>query len=388
VLEMKWRRTGRGVGKFWASCLVLALVATLILPATAYAAQPQASSGVTGIQIVKKCFFNNWGQRGKQLPSFFRPQQFATITGKLGALSPGQKSYAIAIGSNYLDSVAADGQIPLVPGVFPLQLEYAEADAQEMARLLTAYGFDEVISLVGNNASRDNILNAIERVGRLAKPGDEVVFFYSGHGARYSGATVGSRGDMGRGVSGVTHEGIVTDEGDGNKVDFIWDQQLAKEFSDFRTDRIVFIFDSCLSGGMTELAGRGRIVCAATTSTGIAVEVGEFGDMVIDHGLFTFFLLAALSGSVPEADAYDHVPGVPDVTVEEAYNFASFQLVELSPIIQDALGDLAALWATPVVVDLFPTDMLLQALPTEVTERARELPPFRAKGYSAGYSRE
>ena len=371
MLEMKWQRSRRGVGKIWALCLVLALVATLILPAAASAAQPDDRD----MEIVKKAAFKD-GQHGGGLPRQFSGQQIATITGKLGALPEGKKSYAIVIGSNYEGSVVADGQIPLVPPL-DIQLFYAEADAQAMGGpegLLMAYGFDKVILLTGNDASRDNILNAIKQIGRLAKPGDEVVFFYSGHGAQQYAPGWKEKDREHRGL-GVIHQGIVSDQGDGKKVAFLWDEELAKEFSNFRTDRIVFIFDSCLSGGMTELAGKGRIVCMATTSNGIAVETDLVG-----HGLFTYFLLVALSDPDSGADVYDHVRDVPDVTVEEAYNFASFSLIGLSDIIRDALGELAPLWATPVVVDLFPADMLLQALESHLRERPQEPPHFRGKG--------
>ncbi|MBU2009249.1 MAG: caspase family protein [Chloroflexi bacterium] len=375
---MTLQRSRRGVGKVGALCLVLSLVVTLILPTAASAAQPDARD----MEIVKKAAFND-GQHEGGLPRRSGGQQFATITGKLGALSVGKKGYAIAIGSNYQGSVAADGQIPLIPP-FDVELEYAEADAQAMAGLLAAYGFDTVIPLIGDAASRHNILNAIKQIGRLAKPGDEVVFFYSGHGARQYARGWKEKDREHKGV-GVIHQGIVSDQGDGKKMDFLWDEELAKEFSSFRTDRIVFVFDMCLAGGMTELARKGRIVAGATTSTGIAVEVGQFGDMVIDHGLFTFFLLAALSGLVPEADAYDHLPGVPDVTVEEAYNFASFSLIDMTPLIQGELAyyygeEIAALWGTPVIVDLFCADMLLQALPSPLKERTKEPPPFHGKG--------
>ncbi len=385
MVIMKWQRNRRGIGKIGALCLVLALVVTLIMPASAYAAQPDASPSVSGVEIARKTVFGDSGSKGRKWQGQFAGQQLATITGKLGELPKGKERYAIVIGSNYIGSVPSDGQIPVVPPFF-LELGYAEDDAEAIAGLLMAYGFDKVIPLVGDAASRRNILNAIDKIGDLEKDGDEVVFFYSGHGARQYAPGCKDR-DRGHRGLGVVHEGIVTDQGDGKTVDFLWDEDLAKAFSKFQTDRIVFIFDSCLAGGMTELAGKGRIVCGATTSTGIAAEVGEADGMVINHGLFTFFLLGALSGIVPEADVYDHVPGVPDVTVEEAFNFASYSLIGMTPLIQwwieDNFGsEIAALWGTPTIVDLFPQDLLLQALPRRLTETPhfREPPRFQGKG--------
>ncbi len=267
MVIMKWQRNRRGIGKIGALCLVLALVVTLIMPASAYAAQPDASPSVSGVEIARKTVFGDSGSKGRKWQGQFAGQQLATITGKLGELPKGKERYAIVIGSNYIGSVPSDGQIPVVPPFF-LELGYAEDDAEAIAGLLMAYGFDKVIPLVGDAASRRNILNAIDKIGDLEKDGDEVVFFYSGHGARQYAPGCKDR-DRGHRGLGVVHEGIVTDQGDGKTVDFLWDEDLAKAFSKFQTDRIVFIFDSCLAGGMTELARKGRIVCGATTSTGI-----------------------------------------------------------------------------------------------------------------------
>lgn len=372
MLRMKWQRNWRRVGRIGALCLVLALVATLVLPATAYAAQPDAGPCVSSIKILPKTTFGHRDHQQIQVATV-NVQQFATITGKLGVLPEGNKRYAIVIGSNYTGSTYTGRQIPFVPP-FSFELEYAQADAQAMAGLFTSYRFDKVITLIGDDASRSNILNAIDKIGHLEKAGDEVVFYYSGHGAQSTNAVVG-QGGWGRGGGrSVTQQGIVTDEGRGEAVDFLWDYELANAFSNFDTNRLVFIFDSCLSGGMTDLAGQDGIVCMATTNTGIAAEAGEVtlpdGSVIdIEHGLFTYFLLGALSGAFPQAAAYDYGTRVPVVTVEEAYNFASSSLIDITPLIQAALAsyypdrpDIATSWATPTIADLFPQDLLLQAL--------------------------
>ena len=335
-------------------CLILALIAAFLLPTVAYAAEPDAEPRATDVVIVGKAAFNN-GCRVQGGSSWFAGQQFANITGRLGVLPEGGKRYAIVIGSNYTGSVAPGEQIPFVPP-FQFELGYAEADAEAMAGLLEGmYGFDKVILLTGHGASQRKILNSIERIGDLAKHGDEVVFFYSGHGASYTDAHGGGKdGEDGCRGRGVTHEGIVTDEGNGKEVKFLWDYELASAFDEFRTNRIVFMFDGCLAGGMTELAEQGRIVCMATTKTGIAAEAGiittpDGAVIEINHGLFTFFLLGALSG---------------DVTVEEAFNFASGSLLDMTLLIQGGIAyyygpEIAAFWGTPTIVDLFSKDLLL-----------------------------
>ena len=302
------------------------------------------------ITIVRKAALN--GNINQQMLSpRLMPQQFASITGYLGTLPPAKNRYAIIIGSNYEGCTVSSDEIPFTPDVFPLQLEYAQADALCMQELLGYYQFNtetNVIALVGEDASHANIMDAIEQIKEQVNGNDEVVFYYSGHGAQLIDAE-------------GTHQGIVTDEGDGTDVGFIWDYELAREFNRLNTHRIIFIFDSCLAGGMTELADNGRIVCMATTIDGVAIEapVNPITYEAIEHGLFTYFLLAAFSGSIPEEYVEEFDPdGIP--TVEEAFNFSSSMLIFYSDYIEGILGEtLAEYWHTPVIVDLYPRDLVL-----------------------------
>ncbi|MDO8491824.1 MAG: caspase family protein, partial [Dehalococcoidia bacterium] len=290
--------------------------------------------------------------------------------GKLRSPEDGAKRYAIIIGSNY-ESLPEDASIPPFVPSFATRLNWAVNDAYAMAGLLA--GFDEVITLIGSGptgASRANILQAIQNVKRHADEDDEVVFYYSGHGAQQL------RSEKGKGW-GAASEGIVTDEG--NKVDFIWDKDLAKAFNDFESERMVFIFDACLTGGMTELAGEDRLVLMATGKDGIAVEDAGPDDpsnLGIGQGFFTFFLMAALTGNAPQVDAmlsnilgvdiqnpYTPVPGAP-VSVEQAFDYASWSLLAVSPLVYGGLEyyfgpEIAGYWDTPTVIDRFRGDLLL-----------------------------
>ncbi|UCH42972.1 MAG: caspase family protein [Dehalococcoidales bacterium] len=372
MAKMGWLRKRRTMV---ALCLVLVLTALFVQPATVYAAKPDAATtSDSTIQIVPKVTypFSPYSTPQGEIPKGHSGEQFANITGSLGALPEGMSRYAIVIGSNFEGSTAPDGVVPPLIPPFEIQLNYAENDASDMADLLEyGYGFN-VTELSGEDASRDNILDAITQLQAIEERGDEVVFFYSGHGAQ----RIQSKKEAGTRGWGAIHEGIVTDEGDDNDVGFIWDDELKRAFQHYDTDRIVFIFDSCLSGGMTELAKKGRIVCMATTKTGMAAEAGEFElpdgtTLTINHGLFTYFVLGALSGLVPEAELFDHDsnPQTLDVTIEEAFNFASGTLKAISPDIMEGLalyeqllglpeGSLTSLWGTPTIVDRFKQDLL------------------------------
>jgi len=180
---------------------------------------------------------------------------------------------------------------------------------------------------------------------------DEVVFFFSGHGVRHiTSASIAHNG----GQAGIITWGDELYPAPG--FGYIWDKDLKQAFNNFGTDRIVFIFDSCLAGGMAELGKNGRIVCMATTQAGIAVEFGEDyaayygveGMPLLNHGLFTYFLVEMGMG-YGMADFY---PPDGHVTVEESFDFTRSVLTEMSLTVPE-------LWQIPVVKDLFRGDLPL-----------------------------
>lgn len=89
--------------------------------------------------------------------------------------------YAVVIGINYRNFPATmDQEVQSRAGINALN--YAEADAEEMAKMLEADGYD-VVKLVGADASRNNIIDALRDQSRKAGPEGLMVVHYSGHGA-------------------------------------------------------------------------------------------------------------------------------------------------------------------------------------------------------------
>jgi hypothetical protein len=149
--------------------------------------------------------------------------------------------------------------------------------------------------------------------------GDEVVFFFSGHGAK--GIAMDDDKE-------TVDEAIVTHDGNPNgQLLYIWDGQLKNWFSDFKTTRIVFIFDSCLAGGMTDLKADGRIIAMATTETGTAYEFSS-----LQNGQFTYYFVdqGMLNNQA------DTTPVDGNVTVEEAFDYAKANCIYQSPTISDS----------------------------------------------------
>ncbi|ACJ16701.1 polysaccharide deacetylase [Thermococcus onnurineus NA1] len=235
-----------------------------------------------------------------------------TATGILGAPVEGEK-YAIVIGIADYPGTSSD-------------LQYTDDDAQLVYdTLINVYGFkpENIILLLNMDASFYNIYNAVMELKSKVQPGDEVVFYFSGHG---------SNGRAEDGDDEIIDEALVTHDGnpDGSFI-LIWDGQLKAWFEDFPTDRIIFIFDSCYSGGMTDLAAEGRIVVMASGEREFSLESSEW-----QHGQFTYYFF--LEGiNYGYADVYDHDgdPTTPDVTVEEAFDYTLANCEQQTPVIVD-----------------------------------------------------
>jgi len=259
-------------------------------------------------------------------------------TGDLGtSLASGAQLWAIIIGiSDYAGTVN--------------DLRYSDDDALEVrATLLERYGYPagHIKLLMGERetgrhsdisqlATRDNIKAAIDYIKNREVDGDEVVFYYSGHGAEGGGM-----------------QGIVPWEA--TLASVIWDTDLASWFSDFNTSRIVLGFDSCMAGGMSpELEAPGRILAMASTETGLSYELGgrikngEFTYWFVDDGMYD-----------GRADYYDHDanPATADVTVEEAWDHANANCVYDTPTNADLFTDdfLMGYYGPPTLVSITVT---------------------------------
>jgi len=292
---------------------ILVAVLVLVLIAPAVLARPDMDKPLpaTDVELVKKITLHGklgGGGGGK-------PAKQA-VTGVLGEqLGTGAKKYAIIVGiSDY-------------PGTLN-DLQYCDDDAQDMYDALTTlYGYksSNIHLLLDMGASFAAIQGAINDTKSKAKADDEVVFFFSGHGTN----GVADDGDREK-----TDEAIVSHDGNqsGSFV-AIWDGQLKDWFSGFSTTRIIFIFDSCLAGGMTDLKADGRVINMACSESGLSYEDGSW-----QNGQFTYYFVdqGMLAG---EADTYDNIAGIADVTIEEAFDYAKADCRMQKPTISDSFSN-------------------------------------------------
>ena len=290
--------------------LVLVLMALLVSGVVSAKENPAESLTIPArdVELVKKGTVKGpppWAGGSKK-------QTGGVATGVLGERITGSR-YAIVIGISDYPGSGSD-------------LEYCDDDALLMQAVLEGvYGFppENVTVLVDDQAKNISILAAIEQVKSQANTGDEVVFFYSGHGA----SGVANDGDTEK-----KDEAIVCWNQAGDDFAYIWDGQLKSSFAGFNTSRIIFIFDSCYAGGMTDLAGPGRIISMASAENTLSYELTS-----LEQGEFTYYFVEE-GMHQGKADIYDHNndgSANPDVVVEEAFDYTKANCQYDKPTISD-----------------------------------------------------
>jgi metacaspase-1 len=265
----------------------------------------------TNVEIVKKVTLKGAAPKGAPKIST------GAATGKLGTqLTSTSQKYAVVIGINDYPGTGSD-------------LQYCVADATLMTDVLhNQYGFptENIKTITNDNATRTNIFDAIKSF-----PGnsdDEFFFFFSGHGAK------GKAADFDK--NAVDQSIVVWNDAKDN-FGYIWDGELKNAFTNFPTNRIIFAFDSCLSGGMSVLKTGGRVVCMGSAINTMSLESPEWG-----HGQFTYYFVEQGMQNYL-ADKYNNIFSTnndpPDVTVEEAFDYAKANCKNQTPTIADGFTD-------------------------------------------------
>ena len=184
------------------------------------------------------------------------------------------------------------------------------ADAEGVAGVLRdpdAGGYDpaNVVLLQESDATREQILEELDRLGREARPDEIALVYFSGHGGSWSG------GDS----------YLMPIEGEWSSPDrleatAISGRQLGDRLAAIRAERLTVILDCChaagpappqgtgdawipaiADGALERLAGRGRVVMAAARS-----DAGPYTLAGARHGLFTEHLIAGLRGAAGGSD--------------------------------------------------------------------------------------
>jgi hypothetical protein len=147
------------------------------------------------------------------------------------------KGHALVIGINRVDRNHYDG--------WDGALKVCEADANKIAAYLKKQKFGSVAKLLTKEATRPNVISALDSLAAKSNPGDLVVVYYSGHG-------------------GNEIPDFNKDEDDpwSDRYDETWclydaqliDDELYYQWKKFKKGvRIVVMSDSCFSGDIAKL---------------------------------------------------------------------------------------------------------------------------------------
>jgi hypothetical protein len=191
-------------------------------------------------------------------------------------------------------------------------LLYPDDDATDMYNYLRSKGYpsNNIRLLTNKKATANNIIAAIDWMNsKETKTTSECVFFYSGHGTTYDGYNDGD--------TEYTDEAIVS-----CNLYIILDGQIRTKFSTFTSQKILFIFDSCFSGGMDDLIGaytgntiNGRVVDAACDEDQLSWD----GNSAMKNGVFTYYYMQGLSTYNNAEDAMTYATPLAHNTVLTMY---------------------------------------------------------------------
>ncbi len=227
------------------------------------------------------------------------------------------KSYALIIGINaYQDANTLSWCIN-------------DANGMEDALINNGWEKDQITKLLDTNATKEHIKTELTDIINKTTSNDYILVFYSGHGTQIPD----TNGDETDGYD----EAIVPVDFNGDISSLIIDDDLGEIFSHSKTQKGVFIFDSCFSGGFINksLTNSGLKVRSLTNAKAVGDPTSQdldiynipvltassyneeaYEDSSLEHGVFTYSILKGFENMNADYnnDGY--------ITVREIFKYA------------------------------------------------------------------
>lgn len=228
-------------------------------------------------------------------------------------------------------------------------LTYTDDDAYYFTKQLlqspSMWNADNIVLLLNSHATTTNFIAELNAISALATPNDMLLIFYSGHGSQSSDLPP-------------------LDEADGLDetlcfLDYdMTDDRLASLLSNVPVGQLLVLVDACYSGGM--IRGQSELGHVGRSSVGVGIaedlvrtaafDSKDLGNMArsvvaitasadheysiesdsLQHGVFTYYLLEAMTGL---ADVYGNSDGL--ISAEECYAYLAPNVVSFTTAIDN-----------------------------------------------------
>jgi len=178
------------------------------------------------------------------------------------------------------------------------QVTYAQRDAEEMSAVLKALGYEVVVLLLNDGATKGRVLSMAKELADVGAKGDQLLFFFAGHGLPYDGRNY-----------------LLCHDTFPNHVEetAVSIRELFDRFSQSKARQRMMFLDCCHSG-LTESEGARSFIdtldenelreqlndgehCVTFSSCG--KDEKSWPSNEFKHGHWTYQLLRALRGDVP-----------------------------------------------------------------------------------------
>jgi uncharacterized repeat protein (TIGR02543 family) len=202
-------------------------------------------------------------------------------------------------------------------------LSYCDDDVRDLSDILSpVWGSSHVRTLINSQASKANILDAIDWLADNAGPEDTVLFSFSGHGSDYQNGYF------------CPYDSLTY-----SWANDISSSQLASAFQSVQAGKVVIILDICHAGEFQSSMGTsGRVILMACRSYETSQESGY-----LQNGVFTYYILQAMD-NFEDADANSDNELSAEEVAEYANPLANDYNIWQNPVLYDGYyGELALL---------------------------------------------